>query len=466
MNHAQHRGATLVRGARVIGARPGGVLLALAMVVAALVTASAVRAAELRALVGGTLVDGYGGAPIPDSVILIDGERISAIGRVGELAVPEGAEVVSTAGLTVLPGLIDLQVRLAQLGHGDPARRNGVYLPLAERVVMPATARQLLYAGVTSARDVGSPLEAALSVRSRIREGRIPGPTLWVSGPALEPMPLPGAALPRWAVKGAADARAKAERLVHAGVDFLLVAGAADLAADELAAIGVVAATTGTPWYGEVRRDADVAAALAAGAHGLVGFGAGATATFPDEALSALGLRAARNARVPWTAAVSPLVNYEWLRANPAPLDDAGWREHLPPIIADDVRASLRDLEGVTGLDMPALRRPLVGPRLKAARAAGAQLLVGSDAGAPAQLTSRATWQEVEALVLDGGLTPLEAIGAATIEAAAAMGAQLETGSISVGKYADIIAVRGDPLRHVERLQDIAIVFRHGRRYR
>jgi imidazolonepropionase-like amidohydrolase len=169
---------------------------------------------------------------------------------------------------------------------------------------------------------------------------------------------------------------------------------------------------------------------------------------------------------VPWTAAVSPLVNYEWLRANPGPLDEASWREGLPPIIADDVRGSLRDLAAVTGLEMPAVRRPLVGPRLQSARAAGARLLVGSDAGVPAQLTRRATWQEIEALVLDGGLTPLEAISAATIEAATVMGVQLETGSISVGKYADLIAVRGDPLRHIERLQDVEIVFRHGLRYR
>jgi len=443
-------------------ARAGGALLAALVAMAG----APAGAAELRALVGGTLIDGYGGPPLPDSVILIDGERITAIGRVGGLPVPAGAQLISTAGLTVLPGLIDLQVRLARLGHGDEAHWDEVYLPLAERVVMPAAARQLLLAGVTSARDVGSPLEAALSTRARIREGRIVGPTLWVSGPALEPVPLGAAPPPRWAVKGAADARAKAAELARSGVDFLLVAGAADLTAEELAAIAAAAAATGTPWYGQVRRDADVAHALAAGARGLVGFGKGGTASFPDEALAALGARAARNERVPWTAAVSPLVNYEWLRINPGPLDEDRWREGLPPIIADDVRASLRDLASLPGLEMPALRRPLVGSRLKAARAAGAQLLVGSDAGAPAHLTSRATWQEIEALVVDGGLTPLEAIAAATIDAATALGAQLDIGSISVGKYADIIAVRGDPLRHIERLQDVEIVLRRGLRYR
>ena len=442
--------------------RAGGTVLVAIVTVAA----APAGAAELHALVGGTLVDGYGGPPLPDSVILIEGERITAIGRVGVLPVPAGAQVVSTVGLTVLPGLIDLQVRLARAGHGDAARWDEVYLPLAERIVMPAAAQQLLLAGVTSARDVDSPLEAALTVRERIRAGRIPGPRLWVSGPALEPVPLPGTALPQWAVKGAADARAKAERLVHSGIDFLLVAAAGDLTTEELTAITTAAAATGTPWYAEVRRDADVARALAAGARGLVGFGTDATAVFSDAALAALATRAARSERVPWTAAVSPLVNYEWLRANPAPLDDGRWREGLPPIIADDVRASLHDLAGVTGFEMPGVRRPLVGPRLRSARAAGAWLLVGSDAGVPAQLMSRATWQEIEALVLDGGLTPLEAIGAATIEAAAAMGVQLETGSVSVGKYADIIAVRGDPLRHIERLQDVAIVIRHGLRYR
>src|SRR6478752_579534 len=67
-------------------------------------------AGRLKALVGGTLVDGFAGPPIQNSVILIDGDKISAVGQVGTLAVPPGADVISTEGMTVLPGLWDMHV--------------------------------------------------------------------------------------------------------------------------------------------------------------------------------------------------------------------------------------------------------------------------------------------------------------------------------------------------------------------
>ena len=134
-------------------------------------------------LSGGTVIDGYGNAPIPDGIVVIDGERILAVGGVGQVFIPEGAEVVSTEGMTVLPGLWDMQVELMRLGHGDSSRWNETYGPLAERVVMPISAHQLLQAGVTSARDTASPLEAAIRIRGRVREKLIDGPTLYVSGP-------------------------------------------------------------------------------------------------------------------------------------------------------------------------------------------------------------------------------------------------------------------------------------------
>jgi imidazolonepropionase-like amidohydrolase len=444
--------------------RRAGVLLGLLL--GCLAFADAAGADELRALVGGTLVDGAGGPPLPDSVILIDGERIVAVGQVSNVPIPEHAEIISTQGLMVLPGLWDLQVRLTRLGHGDAARWDDAYLPLAERVVMPAAAHQLLLAGVTSARDVGSPLEAALSVRDRIRAARIPGPTLYVSGPTLEKDPPAGARDYRWSVNGPLEARQKADRLARAGVDFLVVAGAAEFSAAELAAIAAASRDTGVPWSAEVHHDADIAAALAAGATGLLGLGTDLSQTLPEPADSALRAQAARERPVAWTTGVSALLNYDWLLKNPAPLDDIRWRDGLPPIIADDIRGSLRNLASLSAFETPTLRGAALGPRLRSARAAGARLLAGSDAGVAGHLHARATWQEIEALVLEAGFTPAEAIQAATLGAATAMGDEHQSGSVSPGKYADIIAVRGDVLRHIERLQDVEIVIRHGRRYR
>ena len=173
----------------------------------------------VKALVGGTLVDGFGGRPLRNSVVLIDGERISAVGQVGTLAVPAGADVISTEGMTVLPGLWDMHVHLMINGHSDYAHWDKTYPAQFEPVIMPASAKQLLLAGVTSARDLGGPLEASISVRDRIKAGKIPGASVYVSGPFIQKAPYPGTELFRWGVTGRDDARAKVKKLADAGVD-------------------------------------------------------------------------------------------------------------------------------------------------------------------------------------------------------------------------------------------------------
>src|SRR5689334_12073930 len=125
-------------------------------------------ASPALALVGGRLIDGFGGRPIENSVIVVENGRIKAVGRVGELAVPEGAQVISTEGMSVLPGLWDMHVHTMIVGHADYDHWDKAYASQFESVIMPAAARQLLMAGVTSARDLGAPLEASISVRNRI----------------------------------------------------------------------------------------------------------------------------------------------------------------------------------------------------------------------------------------------------------------------------------------------------------
>src|SRR4030042_2304644 len=129
----------------------------------ALLSASALAfepPAERLALVGGTLVDGFGGRPIRNSVVIIEGERIKAVGHFGSITIPADAKVISTEGMTVLPGLWDAHVHLFINGHTDYPHWDKTYTSQFRDVIMPASAKQLLMAGVTSARDVGAVLEA------------------------------------------------------------------------------------------------------------------------------------------------------------------------------------------------------------------------------------------------------------------------------------------------------------------
>ncbi|MEO1335099.1 MAG: amidohydrolase family protein, partial [Myxococcota bacterium] len=119
---------------------------------------TAVAADTLVALVGGTLIDGFRGTPIHDSVIVVRNERIERVGTVGSVAIPPGALVVSTEGMTVLPGLWDAHVHLMINGHAFYEYWHKTYRDRYRDEIMPASAKQLLMAGVTSVRDLGAPL--------------------------------------------------------------------------------------------------------------------------------------------------------------------------------------------------------------------------------------------------------------------------------------------------------------------
>ncbi len=430
------------------------------------IPAVAAQAAAL-VLAGGTVIDGYGNAPIPDGIVVIENDRILAIGGVGQVIVPEGAEVISTEGMTVLPGLWDMQVELMRLGHGDSRRWNETYGPLAERVVMPIAARQLLQAGVTSARDTAAPLEAAVRVRGRIRERIVEGPNLYISGPVLRKLAPVGTGDWQWEVSGAADARTKVQTLANAGVDYLLLAEIELWTTEELEAAVSEARISGLAVHAFAARPADVVRGAAAQFDGFLGTDMGTTA-FPPEVMQALQQRLTAPSPRPlaWSPAISGLLNLESLRINDEPLDDPRATEQFPELVAADVIGSLASLDAVSAAALSATKAATLCDKLKQLDEAKLTLLLGSDAGVPGHLHSRATWQEIDFWVRHCGMPAIRAIRAATHDAATAMGVGHESGALAPGKIADVIAVRGDVLRNPGLLQSVDIVIQRGRRVR
>ena len=427
-------------------------------------TVALVLAGAALVLSGGTVIDGYGNAPIPDGIVVIEGDRILAVGGAGQVAIPEGAEIVSTEGMTVLPGLWDMQVDLMRLGHADARRWNETYGPLAERVVMPIAARQLLEAGVTSARDVAAPLEAATRVRTRVRERIIDGPTLYVSGPALRKLAPAATGAWQWEVEGAADVRDKVQRLANAGVDYLLLADLELWTAEELEAVVSEARIRGLPVHAYAAGPADVVRGAAAQLDGFLGTVPGA-GPYPAEMMQAITGRLTQAGARPmaWTPAISAPLNLESLKRDDEPLDDPRALAQLPELIATDIRGSLA---GVGTVLPDAAVAPALCGKLRQLDEAKVLLLLGSGAGEPGHLHARATWQEIDFWVRDCGLPAVRAIRAATHDAATAMGVGHQTGAISPGKIADVIAVHGDVLRDPALLQSVDIVVKGGRRVR
>jgi len=192
---------------------------------------------NIKALVGGTLIDGFGGTPIKNSIIIVEGERIKAIGQVGNFEIPENAEIISTEGMSVLPGLWDMHVHLMINGHSNYAYWDKKYPPLFKDVIMPSSAKQLLLAGVTSARDLGAPLEESIYVRDAINSGKLDGPTMYMSGPFIQHEPYPGTEQFRWGIKGTTDARAKVKKLADAGVDCIKLVDQDQMTMEEVQAV-------------------------------------------------------------------------------------------------------------------------------------------------------------------------------------------------------------------------------------
>ena len=123
--------------------------------------------------------------------------------------------------MDVLPGLWENHAHLMINGHADYSHWHKAYPERFENEIMPASAVQLLLAGVTSARDLGAPLKESISIKRRINDGELPGPRLYVSGPFIQHKAYPGTDAYRWGVSSVKDVKKKVAKLADAGVDII-----------------------------------------------------------------------------------------------------------------------------------------------------------------------------------------------------------------------------------------------------
>lgn len=434
-----------------------------AVLMTCLLTASAQAG---TALVGGRLIDGYGHRPIANSVVLVSEGVIEAVGTVESLPVPAGYDVVSTEGMDVLPGLWENHAHLMLAGHADYDHWDPTYADRFDSEIMPAGAVQLLLAGVTTARDLGAPLDDSLSVKSRIEAGDIPGPRLFISGPFIQHKPYPGTEAFRWGVDSPADGRRKVRQLAEAGVDIIKLIDQDKMSLEEAQAVVDEAHKHGLKVVAHSHRPDEIRRGLEIGVDNFEHTGLTTAPEYPADVEALLRERTARG-RVAggplfWTPTVEGLWNYPLTVDNPEKLDSNCWHRGLEDSTIDDIRQSIANPGQLAYTQLTPIRRPTLKRKIGQLRDAGVVMLIGTDSGIPMKFHCQSTWNELDVWVNVMDIDPMTAIRGATYWGAVMMGVEEKWGTVSAGKYADIIAVRGDVLRHINLLSRVDFVMKGG----
>ncbi|MBT8063175.1 MAG: amidohydrolase family protein [Xanthomonadales bacterium] len=423
-------------------------------------------AQDKKALVGGTLINGLGAAPIHDSVILVNGNTIEQVGTVETLVVPEGYEVISTEAMSVLPGLWDMHVHLDINGHADYPHWFPAYRDRFASEIMPASAVQLLLAGVTSARDLGASLEDTLSVKTRLEAGEIHGPRMFWSGPFIQKAPYPGTEDYRWGVDGPKDARAKVKRLADAGMHVIKLIDQDLMTLEEAQAVVDEAHEHGLNVVAHAHRPPEIRRGLEIGIDNFEHTGLSAAPEYPEDVMIMLKERTAASMIVDdplyWTPTVEGLWNSVEIRDSHEKLDSDCWHRGLEQDTIEDIAASIAHPEDLTYTMLHPKRQKTLKRKIAQLRESGVVLMIGTDSGIPMKFHCQSTWNELDVWVRVMGIPAMEAIQAATFWPAKFMGVDDSWGTVTRGKFADIIAVKGDVLKYINLLQDVDFVMKDG----
>ena len=404
---------------------------------------------QVTAVRAGRLVDPDAGTVLTDQIVLIQGDKIQAVGK--GLAIPAGANVIDLSTKTVLPGLIDCHTHVAD-GHGDGDPFN-VLKKTASQIALESVtnARLTLESGFTTVRDVGTYRALNdVALRDAIARGDIIGPRMYVAGAYITITGGAGAMtgqapdiqLPWDLHYGEANSpwevRQKVRLLAHNGVDLI-----------KMLSTGAVLTHGSSPMSIEFTPEE-----LKAGVDEAKNFGL-------RVAVHAHAAQGIKNAILAGAASVE---HAEFL-------DDeiiALAKEHgtyLDMDIYDDECIQAGGKAGTTPADflqheanLAQVQRENFGKAVKA----GVKMSFGTDLGVCPYGSSGKQF----AYMVKYGMTPMQAIQAATTNAADLLGHSSEIGSIKPGKYADLIAVGGDPLKDISVLENVEFVMKEGKVYK
>lgn len=399
--------------------------------------------AQTLAIHAGRLVDVENGIVLQDQVILVEGERIREVGAAAKVQLPPGAREIDLRDWTVLPGLIDAHVHLLQ-SPSDHGMAVFARSEAGDAIQGVLNARTLLESGFTGARVLGGGNYADVALRQAIDAGKVPGPRLRVAGPYIGitgGCNDPNARLStQYAVvaPGRADGPWEVRRQVreHAmrGVDLVKTCSTGSV-------LSMTGALDDSQWSRE-ELEALVDEAhmhglrVAVHAHGTAGIRKAIEAGVDSvEHASMLDEDTIALARKRGTALVMDIWWSDWIQSEGA---RNGVSEES---LRRDREVATTQREG-----------------FRAAHRAGVDLVFGTDGGGfPVGMNARQF-----ASMVEWGMTPMEAIRAATLRAARLLGTGDDTGSLSPGKYADVVAVRRDPVADVRALEQVDFVMKGG----
>jgi imidazolonepropionase-like amidohydrolase len=418
----------------------------------------------------GRLFDPKSGTNLRDQVIVIQGDRITQVGPAANIKIPDGARVIDLSRATVLPGLIDRHVHLIQDVQVNDSRASFIGLNYA---------LEDLNAGFTTLQDMGSAYSyATVELRDAINRGLVPGPRLQVAGPQLNPraagyypapsVPTPfghGPGTPSWQLTADVNspwlARAAVREHAHYGVDWIKVYDTEDYEGGgypDPAGAGAFTPDGKMINVPSLSLEEDQAIVDEAHRHGL---------KVACHAYGGEGLRNCLEAGVDMPMHVivgvtgAAGLDDETIRLFKKPLADGSARpvmQTLWDLIGDLEERDLKATGGKTS------RIKLTEMSFKRLVAAGVTQVFGSGAytvghGVQAfQFGYYVKW----------GMSPAQALQMATSNAAASLNFELrkQVGFVETGKYADLVAVAGDPLTDITEMQHVRFVMKGGMIFR